>query len=163
MKRRKIIGIVFLHLIAIHTLLNMVHLFGSNFGHPFFNLFQNLPTWSQVLMLGIIDAASYVVVSLIYARFYHDRKGLFYVIEWVVILFSLVLLAVYAIVYFISMTLYSRDIMLVYAMVNPWYGTFMYKLPNEGLYSLWWMISTITPSIGIYIGVKLGLRNEVEL
>lgn len=163
MKRRKIISIVFLHLIVIHAILNIIHLFGSNFGHPLFNLLQNFPTWSQVVILGIIDTMSYLVISLIYARFYHDRKGLYLVIEWVVIIFALVVLAIYAIVYFLSLNFYSRDIMLVYAMFNPWFGTFMIRLPDTGLYSLWWLISTITPSIGIYIGARLGLRKEVEI
>src|SRR5690554_2544209 len=106
---------------------------------------------------------AYLVISSIYARFYHDRKGLFLVIEWVVILFTLVVLAIYAVVFFLSLNFYARDIMLVYAMFNPWFGTFMIRLPDAGLYSLWWLISTITPSIGIYIGVRLGLRKEVEI
>ena len=163
MKRRKIIRNVFMHLLVIHTILNVVHFMGDNLNHPLYNILINRPPYIQVLVLGFFDILSYTIITFIYARFYDKQKELYFVIEWVVIIFALCLLTIYAVVYFISLTFYMRELMLIYTISNGWYGTFMYKLPNEQLYSLWWMLSAILPSIGIYIGVKLGLRKEVNL
>ena len=52
--------------------------------------------------------------------------------------------------------------MLIYSIINPWYGSFMQKLSDEKLYSLWWMVSTVTPMIGLYLGVKAGLKSGVS-
>ncbi len=163
MKIKKTIGIIFLHVIVIHTLLNIIFLMGANFSHPLYNLLSGLPIYVQIIVLGLVDAASYTLFSFLYARFYQNQKTLYYVLEWVIVIFWLFLLTFYALSYFFSLLLYSKDIMLVYSMVNPWYGVYMYRLPEAGLYSLWWLLSTVFPCIGLYIGVKLGLRNEVVI
>lgn len=152
------------HLTLMHVSLVILHLLGSNLGHPYFKFLNNFNVLIQVLVLSISSLIIYMIVGMAYAMLNPNKKKLEFVLEWTAILFALILMTIYAVTYFISLSLYNRDIMLVYAVANPWFGTYMYKLADEGLYSLWWMLSTVIPSIGYYIGVKFYLvrkRREI--
>lgn len=162
MKRNKLIRQILVHFIIIHIIVSLVFVLGTNYVHPFFNAFKNFPTFVQVSLLGLVDVIYYFIIAFIYAKFYDDKESLYIIVGWVVIVFALIFMAVYALVYFASMTFYSRDIMLIYSIINPWYGSFMQKLSDEKLYSLWWMVSTVTPMIGLYLGVKAELKSGVS-
>ena len=60
-------------------------------------------------------------------QFYDDKESLYIIVDGLYC-FCFNFMAVYALVYFASMTFYSRNIMLIYSIINPWYGSFMQKL-----------------------------------
>lgn len=158
MDKKNIIRKTFLHLVLIHVLMSLIHLLSSDLGHPLYKFLKGQHFIVILSILVVLDVIAYFVAGMLYARFIPDKKRFNLVLEIVSITLAMFFLVLFAVVYFLSLQFYNRDIMLIYTLINPWYGTFMYKLPDKELYSLWWMISAIVPSVGYYAGAKFTLR-----
>lgn len=151
---------VLYRLIIIHGIFSLLHFLSVNLGHPVYRLLKNFPFGLQLFILFALDFMSYFVAGFILSILTDAKKELDYVVSYASILFGLILLAIFGIMYFLSIEFYKPDLMVVYAIVNPWYGTFMFKLGGEKMYSLWWTLSAIIPSLGYYLGVKYRLFKE---
>lgn len=160
MKRRKIVGRILLHFILIHLGMSAVILVMNKLGHPLFRYTKTFPLELQVMILALIDLVSYIIAGFIYGKVFKEKKKLSLVVEWPILIFLFIFLGLYAIMYFLAQTLYNKEIMLFYILFNPWYGTYMWRLGEEQLYSLWWLISTVVPSLGYYIGIKYALKHD---
>lgn len=154
MERKKLIRKVLIHFILIHLLLGAVHLMSYRVSHPIFKYFKTTPFGVQLAVLALFDLVSFVIVGWIYASNFKEKKKLNLMVEWPTILMALFLMGIFAIVYYLSITFYNKDLMLVYVILNPWYGTYMFRVSDQHFYSLWWMVSTIMPSLGYFIGIK---------
>lgn len=158
MERRKIIKKLLIHFILIHVAYSVIHLLSYRLGHPIFKYLKNYPLGVQIGGLLVLDFLSFVLAGWIYANLYKERKKLNIVIAWPSVILFLILLSVYAFVYYFSITFFNRNIMIFYVIMNPWYGTYMIKLSDAQLYSLWWMLSSVMPPLGYYVGVKLNIK-----
>ncbi len=160
MERKKIVKTITLHFVIIHLLTSGIVLLSTQLGHPLFRYIKGTPIGVQVSILALIDIASYVIIGYIYGRFYPDKKRLNLIVERPVIVLFLLLLTVFSLIYYLSQVFYQPNIMLIYIFLNPWYGTYMWRLDPESLYSLWWILSTMAPSIGYYIGIKTAIKHH---
>ena len=147
-------------LLIMHAILSIVHLLANNFGHPLVKYLVNWSVSLQVLVLSLIALLIYMGAGALYSAIKEDKRILSLSIERICIYITLLFMAIYAITYFIALQFQIRDVMLLYTMFNPWFGTFMLRLSNEKFYSLWWMVGTIIPGLGIYLGTKLCLWNR---
>lgn len=149
-----------LHLVLIHTIFSSVFAMSFNYIHPFTKLTKGHPIWLQTLILSVTGFIIYVILGAIYVAANSEKKLLRIGLQRSVIYFSLGLMTVYALVYFIAQEFHNIDFMLVYCVVNPWFGTFIYKVPPESIFSLWWMVGTIVPGLGMYFGSKMYLKKQ---
>lgn len=154
MERRKLIRKVLIHFILIYLAFGALHLLSYSVSHPVFKHLKNMSFGVQLAGIVVLDFISFLVSGWIYASGFKEKKKLNLMVEWPSIFLALFLMSIFSIIYFLSITFYNQDIMLVYVLVNPWYGTYMIRMNEQNLYSLWWMLSTVVPSLGYFIGVK---------
>lgn len=162
MERRQLVRKVLVHLLLIHAAMALITLLSFNVGHPIFKFLKSTPLIVQIGVLAAIDLLSYGIAGFIYTWFNKDKKRVNIIIEWPVLFLFLIFLTVYAVMYFLAQTFHNRDIMLMYIFINPWYGTYMWRLDESQLYSMLWIISTAIPSIGYYVGTKLAIKKYKE-
>lgn len=162
MKQKQLIRKVMLHFILIHLTVAILHLLSNQISHPFFKYFKDWHFALQVFILLGANLIFYALIGWIYASVFKDRKRLSLLIEWPIIFLMLLSLAAFAIIYFFSMHLYNKDIMLIYAVLNPWYGTYLIKMSEEYIYSLWWILSSVMPVFGFYLGIRTQLLVKKE-
>lgn len=160
MRQKQISRKIFFHFVLIHLGLSLVHLLSYQVSHPLFKYLKTTPFAMQISILLILDLFSYFVLGWIYAYFFQDNKRLNLLLERLLIYFGLGFLGIYALIYYLSLALYNPNIMLAYVLLNPWYGTYFIKMNEVDLYSLWWMLSALTPALGLYFGIRLELWME---
>lgn len=151
---------ILLHLIIIHTVFSAVFAMLFNYIHPFTNFTKGFPVWLQASILSLVGLIFYLILGTLYAAIKPNKKSLRVGIERSVIYFTLGMMAVYAVVYFIAQEFHNIDYMLIYCIVNPWFGTFIYRVPVENIYSLWWMMGTVVPGLGMYLGSRSYLKKQ---
>ena len=110
MERRKIIKKLLIHFILIHVAYSVIHLLSYRLGHPIFKYLKNYPLGVQIGGLLVLDFLSFVLAGWIYANLYKERKKLNIVIAWPSVILFLILLSVYAFVYYFSITFFNRNI-----------------------------------------------------
>lgn len=159
-RARKITLKIIAQLITIHTVFSVVFVMLFNYTHPLTKLTQGFPVWLQALILSVLGLLFYGILGVLYAAVKPNKKALRISIERAAIYFSLEMMAVYAVVYFVAQEFHNIDYMLIYCIVNPWFGTFIYRVPAEHIYSLWWMVGTVVPGLGMYIGSRLFLKRQ---
>lgn len=151
---------LFWQLIAIHLVLGLIHNIANDLGHPMFGYFSQYSVWIQALAVTVYALVAYAIAGYVVVVAKQDKRMFFMTVGWALTLFTLVMMVIFAVSLGLLYWRDQRNVMLIYSILNPLFGTYMYRLPNEQIFTLWWLTSAIVPSIGFYIGTILRLKHE---
>lgn len=154
--RRKVL----MYFILFHIGMSAAHIIVNNFNHPLFSVASTWPLGFQIALVSLVVFIVYVLGGYILVVGIENKRLLYLSFNSSLVLFTLLLMSVYAILYFLSLNFTHKNIMLFYSIFHSLYGTYMYRLDNDALYSLWWMVSTIIPSLGLYLGFRVRMKHE---
>ncbi|AMC92749.1 hypothetical protein AOC36_01725 [Erysipelothrix larvae] len=153
---RRIVLFVFLG----HFVLSFIHLLVFYMGHPLFDMLNEFPIWVQVVGVSLWNFIAYVVVGIILGVNRDDQPLYYLLLDRALILLALFLILVYGAIYISTYWYTLRNIWLIYSLLNALFGTYMYRLPTESILSLWWVVSTIVPSIAMFVGALIRMHFE---
>ena len=159
-KTNKIVRRILFQILIIHAVANLLHVIANNFGNPLFKVTGTWPVFIEVLILSLVGLVMYMILGAAYAAVKTNKRTLYIALERVTIYFVLLIMAIYAVSYFLAQQYNNHNYMLVYSIANAWFGTYMFRLVDEKLYSLWWMIGAVIPGLGLYLGVKFSLFKQ---
>lgn len=147
-------------MIVLHAIFSIAHILSQNFGHPFLSLTGKFPFWGQFIVVSMVAILIYSLIGIVYASVVHDKQKLKENIIPAAIYFSLLLMGIYAVLYYLALQLDNVNFITWYAVANPWFGTYMLRLPKLEMYSLWWIIGTIIPGLSISLGSMIVLKYQ---
>lgn len=146
-------------MLAVYLVSNVLLLFILNGGLPFFQRINSFHILGRLLVIIPICIAIYAAVGYLFIIAKHET-GVEYVRKYLVTMVGFIVLVnviVFVLAYLISMFTYDRGIWVLYSLVNPVFGNLIFESARESA-SIFWILTTVLPSIGLYIGANYRLK-----
>lgn len=147
-------------ILAFHLLMSALYFFVLGTYHPLMGILGRFTAlWVQVPLAFLFALLLYIIPGFLFVIAKQNHSDLKQNLRIALFFLLTVLTIAFLIIYGLNQFWDARGLWALYAMLNPAFGSLIYQLSPDKV-SLFWILSSLAPVIGLYIGIRLALKRE---